>query len=132
MAVIRQALELAELDCGQIDYINAHGTGTRQGDLAEAQAVATLFGDRVPCSSTKPVTGHCMGATPALEAIIAVQALRHQRVPPTANCDRPDPACPLDPQPHESRAANLRTVLSTSAGFWGYHAALILTDVAVR
>jgi 3-oxoacyl-(acyl-carrier-protein) synthase len=125
VAVMRQALDLGELSTSQVDYINAHGTGTVQGDRAEANAVASLFGKRIPCSSTKPVTGHCMGATPALEAIIAIQALRHQMVPPTANCDEPDKTCPIDPQPLAARPARIRAVLSNSAGFWGYHAALL-------
>jgi 3-oxoacyl-(acyl-carrier-protein) synthase len=125
VAVMRQALDLGELNTSQVDYINAHGTGTVQGDRAEANAVASLFGKRIPCSSTKPVTGHCMGATPALEAIVSIQALRHQLVPPTANCDQPDKACPIDPQPLTARPARIRTVLSNSAGFWGYHAALL-------
>jgi 3-oxoacyl-(acyl-carrier-protein) synthase len=125
LAVMRAAMELGEVDVDQVDYINAHGTGTVQGDRSEAQAVAALFGRKVPCSSTKPVTGHCMGASAALEALVAIQALRHQIIPPTANCHRPDPSCPIDPQPLAARPARIRTVLSNSAGFWGYHAALL-------
>jgi 3-oxoacyl-(acyl-carrier-protein) synthase len=132
LTVMRRALELAELDPDQVDYINAHGTGTVQGDQAEARAVAAMFGARVPCSSTKPVTGHCMGATPALEAVIAIQALHHQIVPPTANCEQPDPSCSIDPLPLTARPARIRTVLSNSAGFWGYHAALVFSHIPVR
>jgi 3-oxoacyl-[acyl-carrier-protein] synthase II len=99
LQVMRQALETAGLCPEQIDYINAHGSGTRMNDLAEARAVGTLLGDRaatVPCSSTKPVTGHCLGATPALEAVIGIEALRRGMVPPTANCHQPDPSCAIN------------------------------------
>jgi 3-oxoacyl-[acyl-carrier-protein] synthase II len=127
LAVMSGAMELGEVKANQVDYINAHATGTGQGDQSEATAVAGLFGRNVPCTSTKPVTGHCMGATAALEAVIAIQALRHQIIPPTANCTQPDPSCLIDSQPLAARPARLRTVLSNSAGFWGHHAALLFS-----
>ncbi|MEO8439659.1 MAG: hypothetical protein ABI540_05495 [Spartobacteria bacterium] len=82
-------MQVAELCPDDIDYINAHGTGTKMNDAAEAHAVMPFFGARgvnPPCTSTKPITGHCLGATPALDAVLSVAALRHQIVPPTANC----------------------------------------------
>lgn len=132
-ATARRALALAGLAPDAVDYVNAHGTGTRLNDAAEARAMREIFGERaavLPCSSTKPVTGHCLGATPALEAVIAVEALRHQVIPPTANCRQPDPECPINPQPLSARSARLRQVMSNSLGFWGYHASLIFSSAS--
>ena len=129
--VMRQALSMAGLRPEQIDYINAHGTGTKMNDASEARAVRQLLEDRaltVPCSSTKPVTGHCLGATPALEAVLCIEALRRQRVPPTANCLQPDPLCPIQPQPLKGKSARLTNVMSNSLGFWGFHSALIFSN----
>jgi 3-oxoacyl-(acyl-carrier-protein) synthase len=125
-----EALALAGLEPGLIDHVNAHGTGTVMNDRAEARALHEIFGGRaarLPCSSTKPVTGHCLGATPALEAILAVEALRHQFIPPTANCHEPHPDCVIDPVPLKARPARLQHVMSNSLGFWGYHASLIFS-----
>ncbi|MEW6305783.1 MAG: beta-ketoacyl-[acyl-carrier-protein] synthase family protein [Verrucomicrobiota bacterium] len=125
--VMRGALELAGIEAAQIDYVNAHGTGTQVNDAAETHAMQRVFGGRnVPCSSTKPVTGHCMGATPAIEAILCIEAMRHQLLPPTANCKEPDPVCALDVVPGKARAAKVQTVMSNSLGFWGNNAAVIL------
>lgn len=128
--VMEQSLRVAGLGAGQIDYINAHGTGTKMNDQAEARAIKKLLGDRaaaIPCSSTKPVTGHCLGATPALEAVICIEALRRQKIPPTANCSQPDPLCPINAQPAAAPAAPLTHIMSNSLGFWGYHAALVFS-----
>ena len=128
--VMQRALQVAGIGPDQIDYINAHGSGTRQNDLAEARAVGKLFGDRrasVPCSSTKPVTGHCLGATPALEAVIGIEAMRLQMIPPTANCHQPDPHCAINAQPLIARPARVSAFISNSLGFWGYHASLIFS-----
>jgi 3-oxoacyl-(acyl-carrier-protein) synthase len=130
LQVMEEALRLADFDAGKIDYINAHGTGTKINDRAEAHAVKTFFGDRaatLPCSSTKPVTGHCLGATPALEAIISIEAMHHQMVPPTANCSQPDPDCPINAQPLVAKPARVDNVMSNSIGFWGYHGSLIFS-----
>ncbi len=130
LQTMQQALQLAELCPDEIDYINAHGTGTKQNDSAEAQAIKTLFGPHaknVPCSSTKPITGHCLGATPALEAVLSIKALHHQIIPPTANCSSQDPLCPINVQPLTAQSAKLSTVMSNSLGFWGYHASLIFS-----
>jgi len=126
VATMRQAILTAGLSPADISYINAHGTGTAMNDQAEAQAVLTTFGPAAPpCSSTKPVTGHCLGATPVLEAILCVQALEHQIIPPTANCDHPE--FPLDVVPLRARRAPLTHVLSNSLGFWGSHASLVFS-----
>ncbi len=127
---MNRALQAAGLEPDAIDYINAHGTGTVVNDAAEAAAIRKVFSDQSvppPCSSTKPITGHCMGATPAMEAILSLQALQHQTIPPTANCHDPDPACAIDVVPLRARAAKLKNVMSSSLGFWGSHAALIFS-----
>lgn len=125
---MNRALHAAGLSPDAIDYLNTHGTGTVANDVAEATAIRKVFGDppsTPPCSSTKPVTGHCLGATPAMEAILCLQALQHQTIPPTANCHDQDPACAIDTVPLHARETSLKTVMSTSLGFWGNHAALV-------
>jgi 3-oxoacyl-[acyl-carrier-protein] synthase II len=79
----------------------------------------------LPCSSTKPVTGHCLGASSALEAVLALQALRHQRLPPSANCTEPDPACALNLVRGPAPSARVRAVMTNASGFWSHHASLI-------
>ena len=121
------ALQMAELPPEGIHYINAHGTATVMNDQAEANAIKKVFGiNAPPCSSTKPVTGHCLGATPALEAVLCIEALRHQMIPPTANCFAP--GCGIDVVPLQARSATLQNVLSNSLGFWGHHAALVFSS----
>jgi 3-oxoacyl-[acyl-carrier-protein] synthase II len=128
--VMTGALHLAGFSPGDIDCIDAHGSGTVVNDVAEARAVSRLFGDRsIPCSSTKPVTGHCLGATPALEAVLCIEALRRQMVLPTANCERLDPKCPIRVVTGEAQPRALAAVMSNSLGFWGYHASLIFARV---
>jgi len=125
-----QALRLAGLNPAQIDHINLHGTGTQLNDLAEARAINRVFGEhaaRLPCISSKPVTGHCLGATPALEAVLCVEALGRQVVPPTANCHELDPKCAIDVVTGSPRAVRLNHVMSNSLGFWGYHGSLIFS-----
>ncbi len=126
--VMRQALAMAGLPAERLDYVNAHGTGTQLNDPLEAVALRHLLGERlhqVPCSSTKPVTGHCLGASPALEAIISILALQHQCAPMSANCTSLDPACPLDIVQASSRPCRLLAVMSNSLGFWGNNASLV-------
>jgi 3-oxoacyl-(acyl-carrier-protein) synthase len=128
---MREALDLANLRPEQIGYINAHGTGTRLNDTAEAQAIKKLFGAHsatLPCTSTKPVTGHCLGATAALEAIITIEALRRQKIPPTANYSQPDPCCPTNAQPVLSKPVQFSSAMSNSLGFWGHHASIIFSS----
>ena len=124
---MRRALERSGLRAEAIGYVNAHGTATRLNDPVEARALNAFFGPgRVPpVSSTKPITGHCLGATPALEAVIAIEALRNGCLPPTANHRELDPECELDVITGDRRATHTMAVLSTSLGFWGVQAALI-------
>jgi 3-oxoacyl-(acyl-carrier-protein) synthase len=125
---MQDALNLAQLSPREIGYLNAHGSGTVLNDFTEASAARQLFGERgVPCSSTKPITGHCLGATPALSAILCVEALRRQQLPPAVNCAQPDPQCPVQLVAPQTRPAAFNSVLSNSIGFWGYHASLIFS-----
>lgn len=126
--VMQRALQVAELRADRIDYINAHGTGTRLNDCAESQAVMGTFGGAVPCTSTKPITGHCLGATPALEGVLCIETLRRQLIPPTANCQVQDPLCPINVLPLKAKSARVATTMSNSLGFWGYHASLIFSN----
>jgi 3-oxoacyl-[acyl-carrier-protein] synthase II len=122
------AMRRARISPEAVDYINLHGTGTVLNDRVEALALRHVFGSQtknVPGSSTKPVTGHCLGATPALEAVVAIQSLLHQEMPPTINHEQPDKSCAWDVVPQHSRPARLETVLSISQGFWGNNAALV-------
>lgn len=126
--VMRRALCVAGLDAADIDYVNAHGTGTLLNDKIETLALGRLLGDRlhhVACSSTKPVTGHCLGASAALEAVITVLSLQAQLAPPTANYREPDAECSLDLVTGGPRSTNMRFAMSNSLGFWGKNAALI-------
>lgn len=126
--VMTRALRLARIDADQVDYINAHGTATRLNDRLEVVSLRRLLGDRlrsVPCSSTKPITGHCLGASPALEAVISILALQSQAGPPTATCNELDADCPIDVVAGSARSQPLRFVMSNSLGFWGNNASLI-------
>jgi 3-oxoacyl-(acyl-carrier-protein) synthase len=131
LQAMQQALDLAQLSPGEIGYVHAHGSGTVLNDLAEASALNKLFGAHaVPCSSTKPVTGHCLGATPALGAILCIEALRRRQLPPAVNCAQPDPKCPVQlVTPHTQFAAST-SALCNSVGFWGYHASLIFSPTS--
>jgi 3-oxoacyl-[acyl-carrier-protein] synthase II len=127
------ALVDARIPPDDIDYINAHGTATQVGDLAETKAIKTVFGDHaraLPISSTKSVTGHLLGATGALEVIACVRAIRDGVIPPTMNLDEPDPECDLDYVPHTAREVPVRTALTNSFGFGGHNATLILRSPA--
>jgi 3-oxoacyl-[acyl-carrier-protein] synthase II len=128
--VMSQAVALAGLDPQTVDYVNTHGTGTKLNDEMEVTALRRFFGERlprVPISSTKPITGHCLGATPALEAVLCILALQRQTVPPTINCVDIDPGWPIDVVPRQARRVSLRAALSNSLGFWGNNAALVFT-----
>lgn len=131
-----EALRLALLDArlapGDVDYINAHGTGTPLNDPTESRAIHIVFGDharQLAVSSTKGVHGHALGAAGALELVAAIGALREQVVPPTANFLAPDPACDLDYVPNTPREARVRAALSNSFAFGGLNAVLALTRV---
>jgi len=125
------AIEDAGLPLTEIDYINAHGTGTVLNDKSETAAIKTVFGDqayKVPVSSTKSMTGHLLGAAGALEALICIKALEHQTIPPTINYETPDPVCDLDYIPNRARRASLRHLMSNSFGFGGHNATIILSQ----
>jgi len=127
---MRNALLSARLNAGDINYINAHGTSTIAGDIAETQAIKTVFGasaSSIPVSSSKSMLGHLLGASGSVEAIVAVLSLKHQIVTPTINLDNPDAECDLDYVPHESRDATLKAVLSNSFGFGGTNGTLVFT-----
>jgi 3-oxoacyl-[acyl-carrier-protein] synthase II len=122
------ALRNAGLNRDEVDYINAHGTSTPLGDLAETIALKRCFGDhavKVAVSSTKSMTGHLLGAAGGIEAVFSVLAVRDQVAPPTANLANPDPACDLDYVPNEARRMTIRTALSNSFGFGGTNGTLI-------
>jgi len=128
-----RAMEVALRDAGigpdQVDYVNAHGTSTDVGDVAETLALKRVFGERaraVPCSSTKSMTGHTLGAAGAIEFIACLFALRDQVVPPTINLENPDPECDLDYVPNQARAMPVRIAMSNSFGFGGHNAILIV------
>jgi 3-oxoacyl-[acyl-carrier-protein] synthase II len=127
-AAIQQALDDAHLKPTDVDYINAHGTGTSLNDSMETRAVKRVFGDhayKVPMSSTKSMTGHGMGATAALEAVFAVLAIRDDIAPPTINLNEPDPECDLDYVPNVARQMPISCVMSNSFGFGGHNVSLI-------
>ena len=132
-AAIRLALADAGLAAEEVDYINAHGTGTELNDLAETEAIKAALGEaayRIPVSSTKSMTGHMMGATGALEAIVCVQAIRTERIPPTIHYETPDPACDLDYVPNAARAAKVEVALSNAFGFGGHNSVLAIRRFA--
>lgn len=130
---MQNALQNAGLDPEDIDYINAHGTSTIAGDAIEVTAIKHVFGDhakKLPISSSKSMIGHLLGASGAVEAIIAILALRDRIIPPTINLDEPDSECDLDFVPHEARQMNnIQTVLSNSFGFGGTNGTLIFKQV---
>lgn len=126
-AAMESALRRAGLAASVIDYINAHGTGTRDNDLAEARAMKGLFGDRMPpFSSTKRIFGHALAASGALEAVVCIEALRRQQLPPNPGFTRIDPDIGLEPVT-ATRTAALTHVMSNSFGFGGNNAALIFS-----
>ena len=127
---MQMALENAGFGVDDIDYINAHGTSTPLNDKSETAAIKTVFGERayqVPISSTKSMTGHLLGASGALEALICVKAMQDGIMPPTINYETPDPVCDLDYVPNQARRATLGHVMSNSFGFGGHNATIILS-----
>ncbi|UFH48495.1 beta-ketoacyl-ACP synthase II [Pseudomonas sp. KNUC1026] len=122
------ALRDAQLVPDSVQYINAHGTSTSAGDLAEVNAIKSVFGEhaqRLAVSSTKSMTGHLLGAAGAVEAIFTVLALRDQVAPPTINLDEPDVGCDLDFVPHEARKMPIEVAVSNSFGFGGTNGTLV-------
>jgi len=126
------ALRDAGLNPEDVDYINAHGTSTPAGDLAEVSAIKLAMGDharRVPVSSTKSMTGHLLGAAGGIEAVFSVLAIRDQVLPPTINQFTPDPACDLDFVPGEARQAKVEVTMSNSFGFGGTNGTLVFSKL---
>jgi 3-oxoacyl-[acyl-carrier-protein] synthase II len=131
--VMTRSMDLAGLKPEDIDAINLHGTGTKLNDRLEAIAMRRVFGERldeIPSSSTKPITGHCLGGSAALEAVISILALHHQAVPGTANCAELDPECAINLVRGTAVPTPLRTVMSNSLGFWGNNASLLFTQMS--
>jgi 3-oxoacyl-[acyl-carrier-protein] synthase II len=130
---MRRALADAGIATPDVGYLNAHGTGTRLGDAAEASAVRRVFGvDGPPVSSTKGVTGHMLGASGAVEVAVCAAALRYGLLPPTHNLEDPDPACDLDHVTKAWRAGPVDYALSNSFGFGGHNVSLVLGQPSVR
>jgi minimal PKS ketosynthase (KS/KS alpha) len=128
---IDATLDQARLDPTMIDYVNAHGSGTKQNDRHETAAVKKSLGAHAystPMSSIKSMVGHSLGAIGAIEVAACVLALKHQVVPPTANYETPDPECDLDYVPRTARQHKLRNVLSVGSGFGGFQSAVLLTE----
>jgi beta-ketoacyl-acyl-carrier-protein synthase II len=129
---MRWALEDAHLPSDKVDYINAHGTGTRINDPTETKAIKQVFGNaayQLPISSTKSMIGHCMGASGTLEAIACVKSLQEGVLHPTINLETPDPECDLDYVPNESRDTDIQIALSNSFGLGGQNACLVLGKI---
>ena len=125
---MENALRDAGLDAHDVQYINAHGTSTQAGDVAESKAIRRMFGshaDSLAVSSTKSMTGHLLGAAGGLEAVLCLLAMRDGIIPPTINLDQPGDGCDLDYVPHTAREASLDVVLSNSFGFGGTNGTLI-------
>lgn len=129
---MKAALRDAAVAVDEVQYINAHGTSTPVGDVAETQAIRDTFGaaaDKLMVSSTKSMTGHLLGAAGGVEAVFSILALRDQVVPPTINLENPDPECDLDYVPNEAREAKLSVVMSNSFGFGGTNGTLLFRTV---
>jgi 3-oxoacyl-[acyl-carrier-protein] synthase II len=126
---MRNAMKDAAVEANSIDYINAHGTSTPLGDIAETKAVKRALGEhaaKVAVNSTKSMTGHLLVAAAAVEAVFTALAIRDQVSPPTINLRTPDPECDLDYVPNEARKMPIRVAMSNSFGFGGTNGTLIL------
>ena len=127
---IRNAITDAGLTPDDIDYVNPHGTGTPENDKMEYLGIMTVFGERaksIPVSSNKSMVGHTLSAAGAVETVFTLLTLQHQRLPPTINYKRPDPAIMLDVVPNVARAAKVTHVLSNSFGFGGQNVSLVIS-----
>ena len=127
---MQNALDSAGLNATDVEYVNAHGTSTMAGDIAETQAIKTVFvghTDKLCVSSTKSMIGHLLGASGSVEAIVSVLTLRDQVITPTINLDNPDEGCDLDYVPNESREQEVNVALSNSFGFGGTNGSLIFS-----
>ncbi len=129
MRAMRRALETSGVEVTDVGYVNAHGTSTKLGDVAETKAIKAVFGDHahhLGVSSTKSVHGHLLGAAGAIEAAACVLALNRGMLPPTINLDDPDPECDLDYVPNKARKADIKVAMSNSFGFGGHNATLVI------
>ena len=130
--MMRQALERAGVDLNRVDYINAHGTSTPLGDLAETKAIKEVFDGHareLAVSSTKSMVGHMFGAAGAVEAMVCALAIKHGVIPPTINYETPDPECDLDYVPNEAREAEIDVALSNAMGLGGHNGCVLLGRV---
>jgi 3-oxoacyl-[acyl-carrier-protein] synthase II len=130
--IMRAALQRAGVEPERVGYLNAHGTSTPQGDLAETRAIKEVFGDHayeLAVSSTKSVTGHCFGAAGAIEAMMCVLAVKEAVLPPTMNYETPDPECDLDYVPNEARHAQVDVALSNAMGLGGHNGCVLVGRV---
>ncbi len=119
----------ARIEPQNVDYINAHGTSTSLGDIAETRAIKRVFGEhapKVPVSSTKSATGHLLGASGGIELVATVMAIHNRTIPPTINLDTPDPECDLDYVPNQARDLRVRRAMSNSFGFGGHNACILV------
>ncbi len=126
---MRQALDMAQVPLDQVDYINAHGTSTELNDKYESQAIARVFGPHastISISSTKGVTGHCLGAAGGIEAVYMALSIHKKLVPPTAGLQTPDPECTLDYTPHQAKEKKIRYAMSNSFGFGGTNGTIVM------
>ncbi|MDQ6930817.1 MAG: beta-ketoacyl-ACP synthase II [Candidatus Eremiobacteraeota bacterium] len=121
---LRRALKASGIDPSEVDYINAHGTSTPQGDVAESQGIERVFGKRIAVSSSKSMFGHALGAAAALEGVASVLAVQNDIMPPTINFEEPDPECVLDYVPNVARRATVNVAFSNSFGFGGHNSVL--------
>jgi 3-oxoacyl-[acyl-carrier-protein] synthase II len=129
---MKAALDDARINPDEVEYINAHGTSTPLGDVAETKAIKSVFGPaarKLAISSTKSATGHLLGASGGIEAVATILTLRNNTLPPTINLDHPDPECDLDYVPRVARDARVRTAMSNSFGFGGHNACIVLRRV---
>lgn len=129
---IRVALDRAKLNPQDVDYVNAHGSGTKQNDRHETAAFKRSLGDhayKIPVSAVKSMIGHSLGAIGSIEIAASVLAMEHQVVPPTANLHHPDPECDLDYVPRQARAHAINVVLSVGSGFGGFQSAIVLDRI---
>ena len=127
-----QALRQSSLSPGEIEYLNAHGTGTRLNDRVETQAIKLVFGpdtSQLAISSTKSMTGHLLGAAGAIEALISLKVLQEGIIPPTINYQQPDPDCDLDYTSNHSRTLNVNAAMSNSMGMGGHNACLVFRKI---
>ena len=130
---MRAALQRAHMEPGDIDYVNAHGTSTPLNDKFETMAMKTVFGEyayQVNISSTKSMTGHLLGASGALEAVVSVMAIENDTIPPTINLEQPDPECDLNYTPNKKLDKRINTSMNNSFGFGGHNASLIFQKVS--